>query len=242
MAFKHGKSAAVAWNQYDVTGYLRSAELSVEVEPADTTVFGNGWTTAITGLGDATASFEGLYDPATQAHWRDQVGVSSGVLTYAPSGWSAIGDPARMLLGTSTSYAESSPVGDVVSFSWEVMSEDHFAGGQVIHPLGEDTNTTEGASKDDGAATATGWTLQVHVLLVDGGSWDFGLQDSANNSDWTYVDGSVTSAFTGPGAQRVVSASGTTALRRYVKYAATRTGGIAGNGVTFLLSYARTTG
>ncbi len=242
MVAKHGSRAAVAWNQYDVSGYLRSAELSVEVETGDTTVFGNGWTTALPGLGDATASFEGLYDPATQAHWRDQLGVSSGVLTYAPSGWSAIGDPARLLLGTSTAYAESSPVGDVVSFSWEVMSEDHFAGGQVLHPLGEDTNTTTGAEKDDSAATATGWTAQLHVTAVDAGSWVIKIEDAAVSNTYSDVTGGAFTAATAATSQRLVSASSTTALRRYVRYTATRTGGTAGDGITFLLSYARTTG
>jgi hypothetical protein len=240
MAAKHGSTSRVAWNQYDVSSYLRSAELSVGVEAADTTTFGNGWKTGIVGLGESSASFEGLYDPTTQAHWRDQLGVSSGVLTYAPSGWAAIGDPARLLLGTSTSYVESSPVGDVVSFSWEVMSEAHFAGGQVLHPLGEDTNTTTGASKDDSAATTTGWAFHLHVTAVDGGSWEFGLNDSANNSDWAYVTGSV-ATLTTAGVQRVSSAVGAT-LRRYVRYTATRTGGTAGDGISFLLAYSRTTG
>ena len=242
MAFKHGSRAGVMWNQYDVSGYLRSAELSVEVETGDTTVFGNGWTTALPGIGDATASFEGLYDPTTQAHWRDQVGVSSGVLTYAPSGWTAIGDPARLLLGTSTAYAESSPVGDVVSFTWEVMSEDHFAGGQVLHPLGEDTNTTTGAEKDDASATATGWTAHVHATVVDGGSWVITLEDAAVSNTYSAVSGGAFTALTAAGSQRLVSATSTAALRRYVRYVATRTGGTAGDGITFLLSYARTTG
>lgn len=242
MVFKHGASARVAWNQYDVSSYLRSAELSVGVEAADTTTFGNGWKTGIVGLGESSASFEGLYDPATQAHWRDQLGVSSGVLTYAPSGWAAIGDPARLLLGTSTSYVESSPVGDVVSFSWEVMSEDHFAGGQVLWPFSEVTNTAVGASKDDTSATATGWTMHLHVSLVDGGSWGIKLQDSANNSDWNDVSGGEFTAVTTVTSQRLTAASAIADLRRYVRFAATRTGGTAGDGITFLLSYARTTG
>jgi len=240
VAFKHGKDAFVAFNQFNLTGYLRSAELSVEVASADTSTFGKGWTTAIAGMGSATASFEGLYD-MDQTAYRDQLQVDNGVLTICPGGGSAIGDPARMLSVTGTSYAESSPVGDVVSFSWEVMSEAAAAlPGQVLHPLGEDTNNTTGAEKDDGAATATGWTAHLHVLAVDGGSWVIALEDAAVSNTYSAVSGGAFTAATAATSQRLSSATSTAALRRYVRYTATRTGGSAGDGITFVLAYART--
>lgn len=242
MAFKHGSKAGVAWNQYDVSGYLRSAELNVGVEPADTSVFGLGWKTSIVGLAESSFSAEGLYDPATQAYWRDQLAVSSGVLTYAPSGWAAVGDPARLLIGTSTAYGESSPVGDAVAFSWEVMSDDHFAAGQVLHPFSEDTNTTTGSSKNDSSATTTGWTAHLHVSAVDGGSWLIRVQDSADNSAWSVVVGLQFDNITAATASRLESSTATAEVRQYVRYTATRTGGSAGDGVTFLLAYARTGG
>jgi hypothetical protein len=235
----HGKNAFVAFNLYNITGFLRSAEFNADIDVADTTTFGQGWKTAIVGMGGSTASFEGLYD-MDQTVYRDQLQASSGVLTYCPGGGSAIGDQARLLPVTGTSYVESSPVGDVVSFSWEVMSDAAVAAaGQVLHPIGEDTNTTVGASKDDASATATGWTAHLHVGVVDGGSWVVKLEDSANNSDWADVSGGAFTAATGGTWQRLTSSSTTAALRRYVRYTATRTGGSSGDGILFTLAYAR---
>jgi hypothetical protein len=238
MAFKHGKGAAVIQGGLDLSPYLNSASLSASMEPADVTCFGSTWTSAIAGLQSATLSAAGFYDPAV-TEFDDSLGVNSKVLTFLPGGASAIGDAARLLTATATSYERSSTVGDAVSFSWEVVAQGAVLVGQVLRN-GEDTNTTTGASKDDTSATATGWTAHLHVGVVDGGSWVVKLEDSANNSDWADVSGGAFTAATGITSERLVSATDTAALRRYVRYTATRTSGTAGDGITFALVYSRT--
>jgi hypothetical protein len=81
----------------------------------------------------------------------------------------------------------------------------------------------------------------LHVTAVDagGGSWVIKLEDSANGSDWTDVSAGAFAAKTAVGAERLRSAASTTTLRRYVRYTATRTGGSAGEGITFFVAYAR---
>lgn len=239
MAFVHGKGAAVYAGGINLSPYLNSASLSASMEPADVSCFGATWTSAIAGLQSATFSAAGFYD-ADETTLETALGVDSMVLTFLPGGAAAVGDAARMLSVTATTYERGGSVSEALAFSWEATSQAPVLVGQVLHILGEDTNTTTGSSKDDTSATATGWTAHLHVTLVDGGSWVVKLEDSANNSDWSDVSGGAFTAATGVTSQRLTSATATADLRRYVRYTATRTGGSAGQGITFSLVYSRT--
>ncbi len=241
MAFKHGAPTSVWFNRIEMSGYLKSAEMSVDIDTADTTTFGSTWKSAITGLPGYTFSSEGLYDPGVTVMY-DNLALDTGALTFCPGGGASIGDRARLMNVTASNYTESAPIDDAVSFSWELMGEDAVDFGFVLHPMGEDTNTTTGAERDDtaGLISATGWTMHLHVTNVDGGSWVIRLQDAAVSNTYTDVSGGAFGAKTTVGYQRLRSATATDPLRRFVRYIATRTGGSAGDGITFALAYART--
>lgn len=238
MPFIHGKNTSVWWNSADISGYLDAADLSIDADTSESTTFGKGWKTFISGLVDATVGFGGKYDATAGNAIEGQLGTDSGVLTYCPGGALAIGDRARLVSVTGTTYAESSPVGDIVAFSWDTHSQTIVGLGWVQHLFAKDTNTTVGTSYDGLAATTSGWTAHLHVSAVDGGSWVVKLEDSADNSAWADVASGAFTAATGVTQQRLSSASGAT-LRRYTRYTATRTGGSAGQGITFGLSIAR---
>lgn len=233
----HGKGTSVLFNSTNLSGYLNNTDYSSDVDMAETSVYGVGWKTFIPGLIGATVGFAGFYDPGL-TQLNAALAVDSGVLTYSPGGGAAIGDGARMLLVSASSLTFSSPVGDVVAMGWDVQSEATVGLGQILHPLGTDTNTTTGAEKDDTAATATGWTAHLHVLAVSGGSWVVKLQDAAVSNTYSDVSGGAFTAATGATQQRLSSAAGAT-LRQYVRYVATRTGGSAGDSITFALAYSR---
>jgi hypothetical protein len=241
MALKHGKNTAVYLDGTDLSTYLNSAEFSVDTDTADTTTFQASWKTAIVGQSAAKADFNGLYDP-TKTTLPDSIGddfaLTGGVLTVAPAGATAIGDLTRTMQIASTAYTESSPVGGVIAVKWSVIASAPVGFGWALHPLAEDTNTTTGAERDDTAATSTGWQAHLHVTAVDAGSWVVKLQDAAVSNTYSDVSGGAFTAATTAGGQRLLSASGAT-LRRYVRYVATRTGGSAGDGITFHLSYSR---
>ncbi len=238
MPFVHGKNTLVALDGVNLSPYLTNTDFAIEVDAPDTTTYGAAWKTALVGSAQAKADFAGYHDPA-EVSMRNILGTDAGVLTYSPTGGLAIGDRARMLDIVATAYAESSPVGGIVAIKWSALADGPAGLGAILHPLAEDTNTTTGADRDDGAATATGWKAHLHVTAVDAGSWVVELQDAAT-TDWVDVTGGAFAAVTAAGGQRIVSASGTTALRRHVRYIATRTGGTAGDGITFALAYART--
>jgi hypothetical protein len=241
MAFKHGKSTSVFLGSRDLSPYLNAADFSVDIDAADTTTFGASWKTSITGTLSSKTGFQGLYDP-TITDLVTLLGVEFGTaLTVAPAGALAIGDRARLQAIASTAYAESSAVGGAVAVKWDVMASGPIGFGDILHTLSEDTNTTTGATKDDTASSATGWIAHLHVTAVDAGSWVVKLEDASasNFSDGAVVTDGTFTAATGATSQRLVSAAETTALRRYVRYVATRTGGAGGDGITFALAYSR---
>ena len=242
MAAVHGRKAAVYFQGADLSVLLKEAEMSIDADVADVTTFADvTWRKKIAGLlgGEFTAS--GFYDPTTVTMANSIVLPDTGIttLTYCPGDSSAVGDLARLCKVLGTSYAETSSTNDAVAAAWSAQITGAVAFGYLLHPLAEDTNTTTGASKDDGAATATGWTAHLHVTAIDAGSWVVKLQDSADNSAWADVTGGAFTAVTVVSGERIVSATSTTTLRRYVRYVATRTGGTAGDGITFALAIAR---
>lgn len=233
----HGRYTGVLLDAIDLSPYLTSADLSVDVDDSDTTTFGATWKTAIAGQIAPKVDASGYYDPGLGKFTPAALVAPGGVLTYGPAGLSTIGQLARLIPVVYTTYAESSPVGGVVAFKWSATSDAAVGFGWVLHPLAKDTNTTTGADRDDAAATTTGWVAHLHVTSVDAGSWVVKLQD-ALTTDWTDVTGGAFTAATAATQQRLVSAAGAT-LRRHVRYVATRTGGTAGDGITFSLSYSR---
>jgi len=242
MPFVHGKGTSVILDAVNLSPYLNDANVNYDVDAAETTVFQAGWKSFLAGQGQAKADLAGFYDP-TELTMRNLIGadasLTGGLLTISPASTPpAIGDRAHLLSILASQYAESSPVGGVIALKWAVLANSQAGMGLVLHPLAEDTNTTTGADRDDGAATSTGWTAHLHVIGVDAGSWVVKLQDAATLPTYADVTGGAFTAKTAAGSQRLVSASGAT-LRRFVRYVATRTGGSAGDGITFVLAYSR---
>lgn len=239
MAFLHGRNTVVLVNEWNLSPYLNSASINPTGETADTTTFGATWKTAIAGHLSMTASFAGFHD-VDQTELDDVLGTEGQVLTVCPGAGAAIGDHAWLLPVVETSLARSSPLGGAVAIAWDALASSAAALGEVLHPVGEDTNTTTGASRDGAAATTTGWMAHLHVTgPVDGGAWVVKLQDSADNSSWADVTGGAFASLSAVGSERLVSSASDAELRRYVRYVATRTGGSAGQGITFALAYAR---
>jgi hypothetical protein len=238
MPFVHGKSTKVWLGAIDLSGYLTSLELAADADNAETTTFGSTWKSGLIGTIGAKVDYEGLYDPGELQLDALLMAGTEIPLTYAPGGATAIGDRARLAYVYEVSCNRSSPVGDIVAVKGSFFADGTVGFGDVLHPLAEDVNTTTGAEKDDAAATATGWTAQLHVTAVDAGSWVIKLQDAAVSNTYTDLTGGAFTAATAATSQRLVGASGA-ALRRYVRYVATRTGGAGGDGITFALAYSR---
>lgn len=122
MAFKHGRNASLTLNTKDLTAFCDSLDISFDVPTADTTAFGATWSSALAGVPSGKIEVSGYYDPTVttgpgSVFWNCIAGgVPVTALVY-PGGTVT---PQELWTITSgalvTGYAESSPVGGVVTF------------------------------------------------------------------------------------------------------------------------------
>ena len=239
MAFIHGKSAGIVHGVYDLTSYLNDASVSQNVETAETTAFGAAAKTYITGLRDATISASGMFDGAADA--IDEVLTASiGSDTLAPmivaqSGLTGA-ERAYILQSKTTSYDVSSPVGDVVSVSFDSQADGGVDDAVLLTNLAAITATGNGTGRDNTTSTTNGGMAQVNVTantLDD--TLVFKVQHSADNSTWADLATFTTVPATTTTSERVLVASGTT-VNRYLRanYTTSGTGSI-----TFIMAFAR---
>lgn len=231
----HGKNTEILLDGVDASEYFNSVETAISVDSAETTTFKKDWKTHMSGQASATVSGGGFYDPSYLALATALDTVK--VLTLAPQGALVAGAKARMAAVRTTSYGETSAIGDAVGFAW-AANTDELSFGKYLWPLSEldDADgageTVTGTSVDDGAATTDGFVAHLHVTAIDG-DLDVKIQDSANNSDWDDVTNGAFATADAAGAERI-EVSGT--LRRYVRVSATIS---ADDSATFAVSLAR---
>lgn len=129
--FKHGKNAyfaldGTAGSLVSISDTLNEISLPREIETAETTAFGDGDKTYITGLGDATISLSGMFDATVDTQIAGNIAnlksgsVSSVSFEYGPTG-SVATSPKLSGEALITSYEVSSPVGDVITYSLELQ-------------------------------------------------------------------------------------------------------------------------
>ena len=240
MAFIHGKTAQVLHGVYDLTSYLNEAAASQEVETAETTAFGNSAKTYIVGLKDGTVSASGMFDGAANA--VDEVlaaSIGSDTLSPVTVGYSGttLGSRVSLLQAKTTSYEVSSPVGDVVSVSYDAQSDGGVDQGVSLAALTSVSATTTGTADDNTASSTNGGMAQVHVTVNTRSTTSvIKIAHSADNV--TFAD-LVTFTTVGIGAttsERSLVATGTT-VNRYLRAVNTLA---AGSGsITYQVSFAR---
>jgi hypothetical protein len=120
MAFRHGSKAAVTVDGTNLSAYCDSVELSIDVDTAETSAFGATWKTSVAGLAGAQLELSGNYDPTAStgpvAVLTGLIGQDAFPVEYFPGG-NVSGQVKHAFNALLTSYAESSPVGDKVTFS-----------------------------------------------------------------------------------------------------------------------------
>jgi hypothetical protein len=243
MPSKYGAQCSVWLDVVDESQFFNDAGLDLAVDTAETTTFQPGvspaWKAFIEGLAAAKVTVKGFYDQVNDAAMMADVRNGGSTLTYGPAGLLTVGDLARLVWVHDTTVGESSPIGGAVLLNVAYQGDGTVGFGQCLHAMTTDSGTATGATKNDLAATSTGWLAHLHVTAVTGAptSWTVKLQDSADGTTWADVAGGAFTATTIPAAQRLVSAAGAT-LRQYVRYVATVVGGTAPT-VTFGLAYAR---
>ena len=127
MAFRHGRLAEVTVDGTALSLFCDSADFSVDIDTADTTTFTKSWKTAIAGLAGGSLELSGNYDPTATT---GPAAVLTGLIGAAPfpvvvyPGGNTTGQGSRSFNAILSSYKESSPVGDKVTFSATLMATD----------------------------------------------------------------------------------------------------------------------
>lgn len=114
MAFTHGSKATVTVATKDLTQYIDSAELVLDVDTAQGKTFGQTWT--VTKVGHVSGKFEisGMFDAAIDGPSDTLVplvGAAPVAVQYKPDG-----AETRTFNAAVASYSESSPVGGLVAW------------------------------------------------------------------------------------------------------------------------------
>lgn len=124
MAFVHGKGTAVTIDDNDLSAYANNVTFTRTADSHETTTFGKNSKTYVSGLKDGTATVEGIYDSTAAtgpgAVFRPLLGGASVVLVYEPEG-TGVGKPLATVSVIVTSYEETAPVADMVTWSAELQ-------------------------------------------------------------------------------------------------------------------------
>jgi hypothetical protein len=126
MAFRHGRFAEITVNSVALSTFCDEAELSLENDTAETTTFTKSWKTHIPGLNGGSLSLSGSYDPTASTGPAAVLEALIGAAAFpvvAEMGGNASGQRRHSFNALLTSYSESSPVGDKVIFSAELLAD-----------------------------------------------------------------------------------------------------------------------
>lgn len=123
MAFIHGKNTFISLDGDDLSSFVNSSEFTRTADSHDVTTYGVNAKRYQAGLTDATCTLEGIYDNGATGP-RDVIepliGGASVTLIRRPEGTGA-GLPQDSVSVIVTSYVESSPVADMVTWSCELQ-------------------------------------------------------------------------------------------------------------------------
>lgn len=237
MSFIHGSKTEVLLDGADVSSFFRKADLSAEVDTADSTTFKKTWKTFVPGMASAKVDLEGLYDPSLTSV-RTTLGLSAdSILTIGPAGLSTLGNRANLIQARAISYAETAPIGDVVAFNYSVTGDAQGGFGAVIHPLAARTTSGTGTTFDGNAASTNGLVGHLHVTAISGASANLSvtMQHSTDGNTWSSITGGTFSSFTATGAERKTTS--TLNINRYLRVTWTISGTTPS--ITFAVAVAR---
>lgn len=125
MAFCHGKNTYVSVNAVDLSAYTNTSEFTRSADSHDVTTYGKNDHVFTGGLGNATFTMGGVYDNGSSGP-RDTLEplVGTNVTLIRRVEGTGSGRPQDSVDILITSYVETSPVADMVTWSMEAQCSD----------------------------------------------------------------------------------------------------------------------
>lgn len=248
--FVHGKTSKVYLDEYEMSAYLNSTDVSYDQDTAETTAYGATARAFMPSQASGTLSFGGLYDAITGAGSSDKEfeailgSTTTPVLTVAIDG-GTIGNRAVIARANETSYTLSSPVADVNSVTADFQCSADPAN-NVDFGVTSGVQLTTGASiahgslgalasVDNGASSANGGAAVLHVPTnTVNGNTTIKVQHSANDAAWADLI-----TFTAVSSTAITSqlSAVTGTVNRYLRVTASTAG--SSGAITFMVSFAR---
>jgi len=248
--FVHGKNSKVYLDEFEMSAYLNSTDVSHTQDTAETTVYGATARAYIPSQASGTLSFGGLYDAVTGAGSSDKefeaiLGSTTTPLLTVAIDSGTIGNRAVIARANETSYSMSSPVADInsVTADFECSAD---PANNVDFGVASGVQLTTGASiahgslgalasVDNGASSANGGAAVLHVPTnTVNGNTTIKVQHSANDAAWVDLI-----SFTAVGASTITSqiSAVTGTVNRYLRVTASTAG--SSGAITFMVSFAR---
>lgn len=239
MSVSHGRKAALLYDSFDITGFIKELNSAHEVEASENTTMGKDSKTYLAGLNDATASVSGYYDNADGSanEIEADINASSGPypITASRDGL-ADGTPVQLLFGVPTMFEVNSVVSDVVEVSGEFQSSDGADYGHLLE--GKQTissaTTIESDAIDNGGSSSGGGVAHLHVTAnAHDDDLDVIVEHSADDVTYATLATFATVATTSLESQRV-AVTGT--VNQYVRASAT---GAGSGAAVYTVAFAR---
>ena len=251
--FVHGKGVKVYLDEFEMTQYFNSADVTITNETAEVTSFADSSKAYILGLADGTLSCSGMWTADTDGSDEELnaiLGSTSAANITVAEAAGTIGNRATIARCDETNYSIPNPVADVSTITADFQGTSKSGTlGTMTYGVTSGFQLTTGSSIDynalgnltgvDGTASSSaGGAALLHVPTnsVGGGVTTIKIQhDSA--SDFSSAADLI--SFTAVGAatktSEMVVCSGT--VNRYVRVTAS-TAGSSGS-ITFMVTFAR---
>lgn len=120
MSAVHGKNAYISVDGTDLSAFSNNIQMPREAESHDVTTFGNSAHRYVGGLKDGTCTIQGIYDNTVggPADTLEPLLGQTVEVVYRPDG-TGEGKPEKVFDAVLTSYEETVPVADMVTWSAE---------------------------------------------------------------------------------------------------------------------------
>lgn len=208
MARMHGSDCRVYLGGRDASDDLMSIEPKATAETHESTSFASDGSKRFDGgLRAWTAELEALYQPQAGGIGRQLEAIGDGtaglaVVSIFDGDADAIGDTG--LLGSEAifkSRGQPVKVNDLIKLSAALEGNGRLGlFGKLLHVHATRTVSFNGTSLDNGASSASGGRINVHVTSVSG-TWTIKAQHAPDDSTW--ADLATFTAFTAIGAQSI---------------------------------------
>lgn len=240
MAKKSALGAAFLIDGVDISGDVQQVTLRDSSGVLDVTAISASAMERILGLADGEISVVTYFNDATDREHLTLRGKSSGadrIATFLEG--ATIGNMAAGIVAKQVNYDTTR--GQDASLTSAIQCLSDGSGleycEQLTAGLRTDTTGTNGASQNNGAATALGLSAYLHVTSITGTSVTVTIQESSDDggSDaYANVSGGAFAAASAAGAQRIVTA--VQAVEQYLRAVSSGTF----NPATFSVSVCRT--